>query len=78
MDSGLFLIAYVDWTDDLDSFFGILGTASRLAAHPATVWLGALVRIVPFGNDHCNTVSRSGIRGRTGRQGIEPTLQIPY
>ena len=67
MDSSLFLIAYVDWTDNLNSFFGILGTASRLAAHPATVWLGVLVRIAPFGNDHCNTVSRSGIHGRTGR-----------
>jgi len=78
MDSGLFLIAYVTWTDDLDSFLGILGTASRLAAHPATVWLGALVRIVPFGIDHCNTVSRSGIHGRTGRQGVDTTLQIPH
>ena len=78
MDSSLFLIAYVDWTDNLNSFFGILGTASCLAAHPAPFWLGVLVRFVPFGNDHGNTVSISGIQGLTGRQGFDTTLKIPH
>ena len=77
MDSSLYLITYVDWTDDLGPFFGIFGIASRLAAHPVTVWLGVLVRLVRFGIDHCNTVSRFGIHGRFGRQGIDITFQIP-